>query len=153
MLQPHDSAPAFALPDQNGRTVQLQDFHGQWLLICFYPKDATPVCTRELCGFRDTYQQLQQRGCAVLGMNADSVDAHRAFAADHHLPFPLLADPEKVVLQAYGAWQPNQFLGLPGVARISYLINPQGAVAAVYTVTDADAHAAQVAADLERLQA
>jgi thioredoxin-dependent peroxiredoxin len=153
MLTPSTPAPAFALLDQQGNIVQLQDFAGLWLLICFYPKDATPVCTKELCAFRDQWHELRQHKCAVIGMNADTVEAHKKFAANHELPFPLLADPSHEVLLPYEAWLPNQFLGLPGVARISYLVDPQGNIAKAYAVTDAPAHAAQVLQDLLQLQA
>jgi thioredoxin-dependent peroxiredoxin len=152
MLSTGIAAPAFSVPDQHGQVVTLKELLGKWILLCFYPKDDTPTCTKEVCAFRDTYSQLEAQNCVVFGINADTVETHAAFATKHHLPFLLLADPTKAMLTAYEAWQPKQFLGLPGVARISYLIDPAGQIVKSYTVTDALTHAEDVLQDLHTLQ-
>ena len=116
-------APDFTLADQSGTSHHLAAYRGQWVLIYFYPKDDTPGCTKEACGLRDRFTEFQAFKAVVLGMSVDSVESHKQFADKFTLPFPLLADTQKQVVQAYGVWGQRQFLGKTymGIARTSFL--------------------------------
>lgn len=144
-------APAFNLPDQDGQRRQLQDFHGQWLLLYFYPKDGTPGCTREAQQFRQLWPALQQAGIAVVGVSLDSVASHKAFAQRLQLPFPLLADEQRELTRAMGVLR--GFGPLRYASRQSFLIDPQGNIVYHYDEVDSARHAAQVLADVARLSA
>ena len=154
MLPPHSSAPDFSLPDQEGNMRSLRDQQGTWLLLYFYPKDDTPGCTKEACGFRDQYAELRKRGVIVFGVSKDSVESHKKFSGKFSLTFPILSDPDKTVIQAYGAWGPKQFMGrkYDGILRVSYLINPEGKIAKVYEKVNPEEHPSQVLRDLLALQ-
>ena len=102
-------APDFALPDQEGRTHRLSDYRGRWVVLYFYPKDDTPGCTKEACGFRDQMGSLKALDAVVLGVSADDVESHKRFAEKYGLNFPLLADPERKVIRACGAWGARAF--------------------------------------------
>src|SRR5918996_1520563 len=106
-----DKAPEFSLPAATGETISLSDLAGSKVVVYFYPKDDTPGCTREACSFRDTNTELETAGVKVLGISADSVSSHQKFAEKFSLPFPLLADEEKVVINAYGVWGERQVRG------------------------------------------
>jgi peroxiredoxin Q/BCP len=142
-------APDFALSDQQGKLQRLADYRGKWLVLYFYPKDNTPHCTTEACTFRDDIAQIHAMGAAVLGVSVDDVDSHVQFARKHHLSFPLLADPGGVVAARYGSLT-NLFL-VRFAQRNTFIINPQGKVAKVYTGVDAQIHAKQVLKDLAAL--
>lgn len=144
MLPINSKAPAFTLPDQLGKPHSLKDYLGQWVLLYFYPKDDTKGCTTEACSFRDNLPNFATAGLQVLGVSADSVGSHAKFAKKYSLNFTILADENKEVIKAYGA---------EGIftKRISYLINPQGVIAKVYTKVDPSTHAAEVKGDLESL--
>jgi peroxiredoxin Q/BCP len=121
------TAPDFSLADQQGNIVRLSDFRGRWVVLYFYPKDMTPGCTQEACSFRDVHPDLQQEGAVVLGVSADDVQSHRKFTDKYELPFPLLADTDHTVSEAYGAWRKKHMYGKEfwGVDRITYLIAPR----------------------------
>ncbi len=155
MLEVGDQAPAFELQDQDGAAHSLEDYRGRWLVLYFYPKDDTPGCTKEACGFRDASDGLAALDAAVIGVSADDADAHRKFAQKYELNFPLLVDPEKSVLEGYGAWTEKQMYGkrYMGVARITYLIDPDGRIAQVWPKVKAEGHADEVRAALEALRA
>jgi len=155
MLEVGDQAPAFELQDQDGATHSLKDYQGRWLVLYFYPKDDTPGCTKEACGFRDASDGLAALDAAVIGVSADDAAAHRKFAQKYELNFPLLVDPEKSVLEGYGAWTEKQMYGkrYMGVARITYLIDPDGRIAQVWPKVKAEGHADEVRAALEALRA
>src|SRR3990167_8144531 len=104
-----DMAPVFSLPDQNGKTHNLSDYKGKWVLLYFYPKDDTPGCTKEACGIRDSFGQLSTMA-EVVGISRDSVKSHKKFADKYGLPFTLLSDPEAKVIKAYGAWGKKEFM-------------------------------------------
>ena len=125
-------APAFKLPNQHGDTRQLKDFKGKWLVLYFYPKDDTPGCTVEACGFRDETKAYTKRDAVIVGISPDSEKRHANFATKHRLPFELLADTEQAMCNAYGVWQEKSMYGRTymGVARTTYLIDPSGKVAA-----------------------
>ncbi len=124
------AAPAFTLQDHNGNKVALRDLKGRDVIIYFYPRDDTPGCTREACGFRDLMPEFERRGAVVLGISPDSADKHRQFAGKYELPFPLLVDPDKKVMQKYQAWGEKNMYGKKtmGVIRSTVWVGPDGKV-------------------------
>ena len=150
-----DKAPDFALKDQSGKEHRLSRYEGQWVLIYFYPKDDTPGCTTEACGIRDQFSQFGKLKAQVFGVSADSVARHDKFARKFKLPFPLLADESKQMLEAYGVWGQKQFMCKTylGIHRSSFLIDPKGRVAKVYEKVKPDGHAEEVLKDLATLGA
>jgi len=143
-------APDFSLPDQQGRTRSLSAFHGQWVVLYFYPKDDTPGCTREACHFRDDYLAAKQLGAEILGVSVDSPESHVKFSNKYSLPFPLLADTDGKVARQYGAlWSlgPIRF-----ARRQTFLIDPQGRIARIYRKVDPDSHSREVLDTLKALQ-
>jgi len=146
-----DVAPAFTLPDQSGKPVSLGDYRGKWVVLYFYPKDGTPGCTTEACEFRDNVFAFRDAGATILGISVDDVASHKKFAADHQLPFTLLADSEKKVARDYGVL--HRMLGLMELARReTFIVDPQGRVAKHYREVDPGSHSKQVLADLKGLQ-
>ena len=151
MLEPGSPAPPFTLTDGEGRPVSLADFAGRHLVLYFYPKDDTPGCTKEACGFRDAWSELQDLGVAVLGVSADDAASHARFASKYRLPFPLLSDPDHRVMTAYGAYGEKMMYGLKkvGVIRSTVWIGPDGRVRHHWArVANAERHPEQVLAAL-----
>ncbi|MDW8309090.1 MAG: thioredoxin-dependent thiol peroxidase [Verrucomicrobiales bacterium] len=150
-LREGDPAPPFSALTHDGRRVSLADFKGQAVVLYFYPRDHTPGCTREACAFRDAFAALRQRGAVVLGVSVDDVESHRRFAAKHALPFPLLADPDKTIVRAYGVWGTKRFLGrtFQGTHRVTFLIGPDGRIRKIWPKVKPETHAAEVLAALE----
>jgi len=140
-LQPGGKAPGFSAKDQSGKLIQLSDFQGKSnVVLYFYPKDDTPGCTAEACSLRDGHGALLAAGAVVLGVSADDATSHIAFAAKYHLPFPLLADPEKRIIDAYGVRMP-----VVGIAkRVTFLIDKQGIIRHIVSSVDTKAHDKQV---------
>ncbi|HET7469197.1 MAG TPA: thioredoxin-dependent thiol peroxidase [Gemmatimonadales bacterium] len=130
MLEPGNPAPPFTLPDTSGKQVSLKDFAGKDVILYFYPKDDTPGCTKEACGFRDAWTELQDLGVVVLGVSGDDAASHAKFAAKYRLPFTLLSDPDHRVMSAYGAYGPKTLYGRKtvGVIRSTVWIGPDGKV-------------------------
>ena len=124
------AAPAFTLPDAQGNKVSLKDFAGKDVILYFYPKDDTPGCTKEACGFRDDWKTLQKMGVVVLGVSADNAASHQKFTAKYKLPFPLLSDPERTVMEKYGAYGEKMMYGkkVTGVIRSTVWIGKDGKV-------------------------
>ena len=147
-------APDFALPDQEGRTHRLSDYRGRWVVLYFYPKDDTPGCTKEACGFRDQMGSLKALDAVVLGVSADDVESHKRFAEKYGLNFPLLADPERKVIGAYGAWGKKNPYGTEegGVLRQTFLIDREGRIARVWRKVSPEGHALEVAEALKALR-
>ncbi len=143
-------APAFSLPDQAGKTHTLSDYAGRWLVLYFYPKDDTPGCTTEACNFRDDIVRIRRLGAEVVGVSVDDVASHAAFASKHKLPFTLLADAGGQVAESYGALRDLMVMKM--AKRQTYIIDPKGRIAHRYLDVDPKTHAAEVIADLERLQ-
>ena len=140
-------APDFTLDDATGERVSLADFKGKHVIVYFYPKDDTPGCTKEACGFRDHWKDLQKAGVVVLGISADGAAAHQKFAAKYKLPFPLLSDPDRTVMTAWGAYGDKMMYGkkTKGVIRSTVWIGPDGTVRKHWArVADAAKHPAQV---------
>lgn len=144
-------APAFTLPDQEGTQHSLEEYRGQWLVLYFYPKDDTPGCTKEACGFRDSMQEFGQRDAVVFGVSRDSVESHAAFASKFSVPFSLLSDEDGAVCEAYGTWRERMLYGKKGmgVARVTFLIDPDGTIVKIYEGVKPDEHAAEVIADID----
>jgi peroxiredoxin Q/BCP len=142
-------APNFTLEDADGKRVSLRDFAGRDVVVYFYPKDDTPGCTKEACGFRDSWTELQRAGVAVLGVSADAPASHAKFAAKYKLPFPLLSDPERKVMEAWGAYGDKISYGkkTKGVIRSTVWIGADGTVRKHWrAVRDAAKHPADVLA-------
>ena len=140
-------APAFTLTDQNGTKVSLGDFAGKDVVVYFYPKDDTPGCTKEACGFRDDWKAFQKRGVVVLGVSGDGEASHQKFRAKYKLPFTLLSDPTKKMMAVYGAYGEKMMYGkkVTGVIRSTVWIGPDGIVKKHWArVPKADAHPAKV---------
>jgi peroxiredoxin Q/BCP len=139
--------PAFTLRDATGKPVALDDFKGKDVVVYFYPKDDTPGCTREACGFRDLWKELQRAGVVVLGVSADSADSHAKFGAKYRLPFTLLSDPDRTVMEAWGAYGDKMMYGkkTKGVIRSTVWIGRDGTVRKHWKrVSDAGKHPEQV---------
>jgi peroxiredoxin Q/BCP len=146
-------APDFKLPDQNGQTHQLSDYQGRWVLLYFYPKDDTTGCTAEACALRDNFPKFK-KGAVILGVSVDSIASHKKFANKYKLPFTLLADQNKQVVNQYGVWAEKSMYGRKymGTLRSSFLIDPSGKIAKIYQKVKPALHAGQVLADLKLLR-
>ena len=129
-LKKGDEAPRFEAKDQQRNTIRLQDYLGKKLVLFFYPKASTPGCTAEACDLRDNYQTFLSRGYDVLGVSADSAKRQENFKNKYELPFPLLADEDKVVINAFGVWGPKKFMGkeYEGIYRHTYVMDEQGVI-------------------------
>jgi peroxiredoxin Q/BCP len=129
-IQEGKAAPAFTLADANGKSVSLADFAGKNVILYFYPKDDTPGCTKEACGFRDAWKTIGKANAVVLGVSADSGESHKKFVTKYKLPFPLLSDPDRKVMKAYGAYGEKMLYGKKtvGVIRSTVWIGPDGKV-------------------------
>ncbi|MBI5032625.1 MAG: thioredoxin-dependent thiol peroxidase [Chloroflexi bacterium] len=125
-----NAAPAFALPDENGKTVKLSDFRGKKVVVYFYPKDNTPGCTAQACGFRDNYVDIQEKNGVVIGISPDSAKSHQRFRTKYNLPFILLSDEDHKVAEKYGAWGEKKTFGVKsiGVIRSHFVIDEHGKV-------------------------
>ncbi|GEL70490.1 hypothetical protein MVI01_22740 [Myxococcus virescens] len=151
MPQAGDQAPAFQLADQDGNPVSLAQFAGRSVVLYFYPKDDTPGCTVEACGFRDEHSALEAAGAVVLGVSADSTASHRKFATKFNLPFPLLADVDHTLSEAYGVWGEKSLYGRKflGITRATFLIGPDGVLKQVWPKVKVNGHVAEVLAALK----
>jgi len=139
-------APDFTAKDQNGKTVSLSDFKGKTVILYFYPKDDTPGCTAEACSFRDNYQSLVGKGYAVIGVSTDDEKSHKKFETKFSLPFPLIADPDKKIVEAYGVWVEKNMYGKKymGTARTTFLIDANGIITKVIDKVDTQNSSQQV---------
>jgi peroxiredoxin Q/BCP len=146
ILKQGDKAPAFTSKDQDGKTVSLSQFKGQKVVLYFYPKDSTPGCTAEACDFRDNYQGLKAKGIEVLGVSVDDEKSHQKFITKHSLPFTLLADTDKSIVEAYGVWGEKSMYGKTymGTNRTTFIIDEEGTIAHIITKVDTKAPTAQV---------
>ena len=146
-------APSFSLPDQDGVVRSLSDYIGSWVLVYFYPKDDTPGCTKEACGFRDVAAGYTKKNIVVIGISKDSVASHKKFAEKHRLTFILLSDESKKIIKAYGAWGEKKFMGkvFEGIKRISFLIGPDQIIQKEYQKVDVFNHAKEILQDVEIL--
>ena len=142
------AAPNFTLESSAGKKVSLKDFRGKKVVLYFYPKDDTPGCTKEACGFRDHIGELKELGAVVLGVSPDDVESHRKFIKKYNLPFELLADTDHAVAEAYGVWKEKSMYGRKymGIERTTFLINADGQIARIFPKVKVDAHSEEVAA-------
>ncbi len=149
-LKEGDAAPAFTAQTHGGQTVSLADFAGQTVILYFYPRDDTPGCTKEGCGFRDAFADITEKGAVVLGVSADSVKSHAKFLQKFRLPFTLLADEDKRLVEAYGVWGEKSFLGrrYQGIHRVTFLIGGDGRIQKIWAKVKPETHAAEVLAAL-----
>jgi len=147
-------APEFTLKNQDEKDVSLKDFKGKWVVLYFYPKDDTPGCTTEACDFRDNFRQLESLNAVVLGVSADSPESHRNFIKKYNLNLTLLSDPERKVMETYGAWGVKKANGkeTKGVTRSTVLIDPKGTIAHHWPNVTPSGHAEEVRQALEKLQ-
>ncbi len=150
MLETGIKAPDFTLPDQNGEMRSLADYKGQKVILYFYPRDNTPGCTKQACGFGDLYPQFQEKGAVVLGVSKDSVASHKKFEEKFGLPFTLLSDTEKTVIEAYDVWKEKKMCGKVsmGVVRTTYLIDEDGIIIKAFDKVKAADNPAQMLAEL-----
>ncbi len=145
-----DIAPDFSLPDTDGNLVRLADFRKKRVVLYFYPRDNTPGCIKEACGFRDVYDQYQAQDLVLLGVSTDDAKSHEKFAKKHNLPFPLLCDEGGKVAEAYESYGLKKFMGKEylGITRSTFVISSDGTIEKIYRKVKPDFHAAQVLADL-----
>jgi peroxiredoxin Q/BCP len=139
-------APQFKGIDQNGNTITLDDFKGKKLILYFYPKDNTPGCTAEACNLRDNYNTLLKNGYAIVGVSPDTEKSHKGFAGKYSLPFPLIADTTKEILNDYGVWGEKQMYGKSyfGVIRTTFIIDEKGVIEKIITKVDTSGHTEQI---------
>ena len=149
-LKEGDLAPAFTVDTSGGGRLSLADFLGQNVILYFYPKDDTPGCTKEACAFRDGYADFKKRGAVVLGVSTDPVKAHDKFVKKFELPFTLLADTDKKIVEAYGVWGEKVFMGRKylGTHRVTFLIGSDGKIKKIWPKVKPEEHAAEVLAAL-----
>lgn len=152
-LSPGDPAPEFSLPDGEGNTVRLSDFRGKRVVLYFYPRDNTPGCTKEACGFRDAYPDYQSSGVVVLGISTDDAKSHTKFTTKYNLPFPLLSDADGQVATTYDSYGLKKFMGKEymGISRNTFIIGPDGKIEKIYRKVKPEAHATEILADLANL--
>ena len=146
MLQEGDKAPAFKAKDQDGNVVSLADFKGRKVVLFIYPEDDTPTCTEEVCNLRDNFSLLKKKGFVVLGVSPDDVKSHKKFEQKFHLPFPLLADPERKIIEAYDTWGEKQMFGRKymGVFRNTFIIDEKGKIEKIFRKVHSKKHTQQI---------
>jgi len=146
MIKEGFKIPDFTLDVTDGAKISLKDLKGKWTVLYFYPKDSTPGCTTEACNFRDSYAGYKKLGAQIIGVSADSVESHGKFASKYELPFPLIADTEKVLIDAFGVMKEKNMYGkkFMGIVRSTFIINPEGVVDKVFGSVKADTHDGEV---------
>jgi peroxiredoxin Q/BCP len=145
-LKEGQKAPAFEGADQNNNKIKLSHFSGKKVILYFYPKDDTPGCTAEACNLRDNYNDLLEKGFIVLGVSPDNEKSHKGFAGKYSLPFPLIADPEKKIINAYGVWGEKNMYGkkVMGVLRTTFIIDEKGIIEKIISKVDTAQHTEQI---------
>jgi len=149
-LNEGDRAPAFTAFTSGGGNISLADFKGKNVILYFYPRDDTPGCTKEACAFRDHFADFKKKGAVVLGVSGDPVKSHDKFVKKFKLPFTLLADEDKKIVEAYGVWGQKSFMGRKymGIYRVTFLIGPDGKIKKIWPLVKPEEHAAEVLASL-----
>lgn len=149
-LKEGDPAPDFSAVVTGGLKMSLSDFKGQTLVLYFYPRDDTPGCTKEACGFRDRFAEIRKRGALVLGVSTDGAKSHEKFAEKYELPFPLLSDENNKIAEAYGVWGEKKFMGRTylGTHRVTFLIEGDGRIKKIWRQVKPEAHADEILAAL-----
>ena len=150
-LQIGDIAPKFKAKDQNGKEISLSDYNGKKVALYFYPKDMTPGCTNQACNLRDNYALLEKEGVVILGVSPDAEARHQKFIDKYDLPFPLIADTDHEVINAYGIWGPKKFMGkeYDGLHRTTFLINEDGRIHAIIKKPKTKEHAEEILASFK----
>ena len=145
-LKPGNKAPDFTAKDQNGKEISLHDYKGKKVALYFYPKDDTPGCTAEACNLRDNFSAIQKKGVVVLGVSTDSEKSHKKFEEKYTLPFTLVSDAEKKIVNDYGVWGEKKFMGRTymGTARVTFLINEEGIIDHIIEKVETKNHTAQI---------
>lgn len=146
LLEVGAKAPIFSTFDQNGKRVSSSDFEGKKIVLYFYPKDNTPGCTKEACAFRDQITQFQELNIVVIGVSIDSIKSHKSFSDKYQLPFTLLSDTDKDIVTNYGVWGEKTMYGKKyfGINRVTYLIDEQGVISAVFPKVKPETHAEEI---------
>jgi thioredoxin-dependent peroxiredoxin len=152
LIKVGDPAPELEFPDHTGQVHRISDYRGSKLILYFYPKDNTPGCTAQACNLRDNYEQLISKGFKIIGISADPVKSHKGFADKFDLPFPLVPDTERNVIDAFGVWGPKKFMGrtYDGIHRVTYVVDEQGIVEKVFEKVDTKNHTGQILKEYER---
>jgi len=145
-LKVGDKAPAIKSKDQNGEDISLAQFKGKKVVLYFYPKDDTPTCTKEACSFRDGYAKLKKKGYVVVGVSADTEKSHQKFINKYDLPFTLISDPDRKVIEDYGVWALKKFMGreFMGIIRTTFVISEKGVIERIIEKVDSAQAAAQI---------
>ena len=153
-LKAGDKAPDFSLANDTGRVMSLKDFRGKKFVLYFYPKDSTPGCTQEACDFRDNMNRVVAAGAAVAGVSADSVESHRRFKEKQMLNFPLLSDPDRKALEAYGVWQQKSLYGrlFMGIVRSTFIIDSKGVIACIFPKVKVAGHVDEILKALKEVK-
>jgi thioredoxin-dependent peroxiredoxin len=150
-LKAGDTAPAIEAVDQYGKKISLEDFKGSKVILYFYPKDDTPGCTAEACNLRDNYSTLIEKGFKILGVSADSAASHQKFTDKYSLPFPLIPDTERKIINAYGVWGRKKFLGreYDGINRMTFIISEDGNILKIFDKVQTKDHSDQILAEVK----
>jgi len=145
-LQKGDKAPVFSAKDEQGNVIDLKDYQGKKLILFFYPKASTPGCTAEACNLRDFNKKLQEKGFSLLGVSADSPKRQQNFKSKNNLPFPLIPDVDKEIINAYGVWGPKKFMGkeYEGIHRTTFVIDEEGKIETIISKVKTKGHAEQI---------
>ncbi len=145
-LKVGDMAPDLVAKDHNGNTIKLSNYKGNKVVLYFYPKDDTPGCTAEACNLRDNYEELQKKGFKIIGVSADNEKSHKKFIEKYKLPFPLIADIDKTVCNAYGVWGKKKFMGkeYDGISRVTFVISEDGMIEDIIEKVDTKNHSNQL---------
>ena len=145
-MEVNDKSPDFSTTDENGKEVALKDFRGKTVVLYFYPKADTPGCTKQACGFRDSYKDIQNTGVVLLGISADTSESQKKFQNKFNLPFPLLADPDKNIANVFGVVKEKNMYGkkVKGIARTTFVIGPDGKIKHIFNNVKAEGHADEV---------
>jgi thioredoxin-dependent peroxiredoxin len=153
-IQTGITAPHFTLKNAEGQSLSLSNFLGQWVVLYFYPRDNTPGCNKEACGFRDRYEGFQEQNIQVLGVSADDASSHQKFVKKFNLPFPLLCDPDGLVAKTYESYGPKKFMGkeYEGIYRQTFVIDPTGQIVKIYRKVKPEPHAAELLEDITNFQ-
>lgn len=146
MLNEGDYAPDFTTKDQNGNAVKLSDFKGKRVVLYFYPKDDTPGCTKQACSLRDSFDVFEEKGIKIFGVSTDDEKSHQKFISKYNLPFDLLADTEKEIVESYGVWGEKNNYGKKyfGINRTTFLIDEEGKIVKIFKKVKVDEHADEV---------
>ena len=147
-LTPGSKAPAFSALNQEGKKISLKDYLGKKVVLYFYPEDDTPTCTIQACNLRDNFSLLKKKGFEVLGVSPDKPEKHKKFETKYKLPFTLIADPDKAVIEKYGVWGPKKMFGhdYMGVLRTTFVIDEKGVIRHIFTRPKTKAHAEEIIA-------